>query len=174
MLNGNNYVEMEKLVDGLCRPLQTLHGWIGVIFTFLATYLMGVKDYIIFIVIAVVLDAVFGVIVSVTKKGKFFESGRLRDSIIKLFFYLCVILLILFIDVISGNDSYIAIRIVAPIIIFCEIWSILTSYVILQPKSIAAKLLKRFMVGEIAKKLGKTEEEIKETIEGVTDNGNKE
>ena len=29
-------------------------------------------------------------------------------------------------------------------------------------------------VGEIAKKLGKTEEEIKETIEGGTDNGNKE
>lgn len=174
MLNGNNYVEMEKLVEGLCRPLQTLHGWIGVIFTFLTTYLMGVRDYIIFIVIAVALDAIFGVIVSVTKKGKFFESGRLRDSIIKLFFYLCVILLILFIDVISGNDSYIAIRIVAPIIIFCEIWSILTSYVILQPKSIAAKLLKRFMVGEIAKKLGKTEEEIKETIEGGTENGNKE
>lgn len=171
MLNGNNYVEMEKLVDGLCRPLQTLHGWIGVIVTFLATYLMGVKDYIFFIVIAVVLDAIFGVIVSVTKKKKFFESGRLRDSIIKLFFYLCVILLILFIDVISGNDSYIAIRIVAPIIIFCEIWSILTSYVILQPKSIAAKLLKRFMIGEIARKLGKTDEEIKETIEGGTDNG---
>lgn len=165
---------MEKLVEGLCRPLLTLHGWIGVIVTLLATYLMGVKDYIFFIVIAVVLDAIFGVIVSVTKKKKFFESGRLRDSIIKLFFYLCVILLILFIDVISGNDSYIAIRIVAPIIIFCEIWSILTSYVILQPKSIAAKLLKRFMIGEIARKLGKTDEEIKETIEGGTDNGNKE
>lgn len=162
---------MERFIESLCKPLQTVHGWCGVGLTFLTTYLMGVRDYIIFIVIAVALDAIFGVIVSVTKKGKFFESGRLRDSIIKLFFYLCVILLILFIDVISGNDSYIAIRIVAPIIIFCEIWSILTSYVILQPKSIAAKLLKRFMVGEIAKKLGKTEEEIKETIEGGTENG---
>lgn len=154
-----------NILNSLFRPLETVYGMILFLVSYFVTFVSGVNDFLAAIVFAVLADAVLGVIVSVRKSKKYFKSGRLRDSVTKLFVYFVLLMMMLCIDKITCMDSYLAIRAMSVLIIFAEAYSAVVSFIILCPKSIAAKLLKNYMIGEIANKLGKSEEEVKAMLE---------
>lgn len=154
-----------NILNSIFRPFETVGGLVAFMISYILTFFSGIGEFLAAIVFAVIADAILGVVVSVRKGKKYFRSGRLRDSATKLLVYMILIALMISIDKITCLDSYLAIRAISVLILFAEAYSVVVSFVILCPKTIAGKLLKHYMIGEIANKLGKTEEEVKEMLD---------
>ena len=116
-------------------------------------------------VAVVIIDALFGLAVTIKNKGwNKIMSSRLRDSIIKLFFYLLFIMLFFLIEQQLFEEWYIGCKVVFAITSGVEIWSILANMLILTPNLPFLRLFKKVFTSEMARKLGMTEDELKETI----------
>ena len=150
-----------NILNSIFRPFDTIGGLVAFLVSYVLTFFSGIEEFLSAIVFAVIVDAILGVVVSVRKSKKYFRSGRLRDSATKLLIYVILLGLTLMIDKVTCLDSYLAIRAMSVLILLAETYSVIVSFVILCPKSIAGKILKNYMIGEIASKLGKTEDEVK-------------
>ena len=103
--------------------------------------------------LAVVLDAMWGIIVAVSQK-KFILSHLLRETMNKFFIYSTTLGVVLFIERSINQDWYIATRVVCAIATSCELWSICANILIIKPNFPFIKLFKKYLVGEISRKIG--------------------
>jgi len=107
------------------------------------------------------IDLILGVSVTVYKKGlEHIISSRLRDTLIKISFYLILIMGLFLVETQLVNGYYLTSKAVFALISGVELLSIIASMLILFPNFPVLKLLKRILTKEMAKKLGLTEEEI--------------
>lgn len=156
---------MLNVFHKLIKPLDTICGWICAMMTYLLTLIGDGKELFCFVFVASVIDMLFGCVVSIYVKKRYFESGRLRDSIIKMLCYVSLIFIGLIIDKTLMLDNMWIMRGFTAIILVTEVWSILTNITILKPDFLVGKLLKKFMIGEISKKLDMDEDKVMEVFD---------
>jgi len=153
--------------------LSTCWGKIILAALFIGSTFAPISGLIHITLILVFIDMLFGIVVTVKTKGsKHLLSSRLRDSIIKLFFYLLFIMLFFMIEKELFDQWYIGAKAVFSITSGVEIWSILANMLILAPNLPFLKLLKKVLSAEMSKKLGLTDEDIKNTLDESNKNNN--
>ena len=136
-------------------------GWlVGVGLAFL-DYFAGHSFVVFLVAAATLMDAVWGIAVSI-KNGDFTKSELARLTFAKLIVYGCV--LFIFIGIDKMIDSTITASVIGACIVLVEFWSSCASMLILYPRFLFLKLLKHALIGEIASKLNKTEDEVKEIL----------
>lgn len=150
------------ILDKVIRPFETLYGWICTAFVFVVSFLGDGANLILAVLAVTLIDTAFGVWSSL-KRGRFFESKRLRDSVVKLFVYSGLQIATILLDKVITTDL-LCMRATTALIVVCEIWSILASVTIIYPNFAVGKLLKKYLTGEIANKLGVEKDEIDEIL----------
>lgn len=136
-------------------------GWlIGVGLAFL-DYFAGHSFVVFLVAAATLIDAGWGIAVSV-HNGEFTKSELARLTFAKLIVYGCV--LFIFIGIDKMIDSTITASVIGAAIVLVECWSTCASMLILYPQFLFLKLLKHALIGEIASKMNKSEDEVKEIL----------
>lgn len=115
--------------------------------------------------IFVLIDMLFGLSVTIKLKGvKNILSSRIRDSLVKAFFYLVIIIGLFFIEtnIIEGYE--LTSKVAFAIICGTELWSIMANMLILLPNIPALRLLKKYLEKEISSKTGEKIEDVKDIL----------
>lgn len=102
---------------------------------------------------AVLIDAVFGIIVSVRNK-RFLLSKLGRMTPFKIAAYMAALVLVFMIERLAHDNGFVGVKVVAAWAIACEFWSMSASILILWPEAVFFKILRRHLRGEISAKLG--------------------
>jgi len=145
------------------QVLSTGWGWVTLASISVLDYIAGHSFVVFLVVAATLIDAVWGIAVSL-KKGEFTKSELARLTIAKLAVYGCVMFVFIGLD--KFINSTITASIIGAAIVLVEFWSSCASMLILYPNFLFLRLLKKALTGEIASKLGIPEEEVKEVLEG--------
>lgn len=152
----------------LMAILQTLWGWFLALVLFTVEYFAGHK-FIVFLVVAVTLmDAVWGIAVSI-KQGKFTLSELARLTIAKLAVYGCAMFVFVGLD--KMTNTVLTAAFVGAAIVLVEFWSSCASMLILYPKFLFLRLMKKALTGEIASKLHISESEVGKVLEEAEKGG---
>lgn len=157
---------IQQALHSLARIPQVLStgwGWATFVSLSVLDYIAGHSFVVFLVVAATLIDAVWGIAVSL-KKGEFTKSELARLTIAKLAVYGCVMFVFIGLD--KFINSTITASIIGAAIVLVEFWSSCASMLILYPNFLFLRLLKKALTGEIASKLGIPEEEVKEVLEG--------
>lgn len=133
----------------------------------------GYEGMICLLLFVVVVDALWG-IANAVKAGKFVLSDLMRNTVGKILSYCSVFLVIVGIEKVIGIDSGICSAVVVGVIALTEVWSISGHILIRFPNLLFFRLFRPALVGEIARKLQMSEEEVKEMFnDNEKNNGTK-
>lgn len=148
-----------KLGEALHYPIT----WITGILLFIGKALAGGKLICYVVILASVFDLICGVALSLHRK-KFTVSELLRQSVEKLVVYGLALLVFLCIDRLVEAETTFTVDITAGLvgvlITLTETWSFLASLLILFPNNPFLKFMQKYLVGELARKLGCEESEV--------------
>lgn len=151
----------------LLRITDCFHSASGV-FTVLAclvlSYISGYEGMLIFLTFCVVLDAFWGILVAL-KMGKFARSDLFRQTVVKMAAYGTVLFMLIGMERILGIESVLPTAIIASIIAACELWSISGNILIINPRIPVLSLMRNALKGEIARKLGISEDAVSEVLD---------
>lgn len=139
-------------------------GWVTTGICCIINYFAGEKTVFIAVFSCVILDAIAGIWSAIMQK-KYACSELLRNTCSKLFAYVGSLIVVILIGRLIGFDNMLATSIVASVICACELWSMSASFLIINPNLIFFQLVRVKLVGEIARKLGVSEEEVKEAFD---------
>ncbi|WP_315579095.1 phage holin family protein [Hoylesella oralis] len=127
-------------------------------------FIVGYERMVGFTVMAIVLDAVWGIAASLLQR-RFALSELARDTFAKIAVYGTAIFIFILIDKLSGISAGLTTSIICIGIILVELWSTAGSMLICYPNMPFLKLLKKALAGEIASKLNVRPEEVAEALE---------
>ena len=154
-------------ISAICEKLNTIannsFGWVLTSLSLVASYLGDSLVAFTAIGVAIILDAIWGTIVSV-KQGKFILSHLMRETMNKFLIYSTTLAMVLFIERSINQDWQIATRIVCAIAASCELWSICANILIIKPNFPFIKLFRRYLIGEISRKIGVSKSELENDI----------
>lgn len=158
---------------------NTLGGFIIAFAIAIFNFLAGYKIAIIVVLSAILFDMVWGV-AAAKKRGQFVRSELMRDTLNKIGAYGTAIVMVMLIenlafgshDIMSseGAHSRYLVDIVATLIAAVEFWSICGNILIVHPNAVFFRLLKSPLVGEIARKLKISEEQVETLLNSETNN----
>lgn len=141
---------------GLLRKVLTsAYGWsLGVVGSALSFF--ASERYCFYLVLtAIILDAVFGTIVSIYKKRGFALSELGRRTSFKILSYGASLVIVFMIERLAHDTGFIGIKVAAGWAAACEFWSMSASILIIWPDAPFFRLIRRQLKGEISAKLGK-------------------
>ena len=146
---------------------EVLSNWWGKLLTLLTFCVIFLGDrfpLLVYIGVAVLFDALWG-INTARKLHKFIFSELITKSAIKIAAYVSVYALVALAEkgFTDGNFTVTS-SIVAAILITSELWSILGHIAIVVPDSLIVKLLRKYLKGEMSKKLNISEKELDEIL----------
>ena len=146
--------------------LSTLWGKFMVLILFIGAYFASIAGMIHIIIALVLVDAVFGITVSVRTKGVgSILSYRLRNTVFKMFFYLFFLVFTFLIEFQITGAECLTPKVVFAVIGGVELWSISANALILHPKFPFLRLFKKYLVNEISKKLDMSADEVKDLLD---------
>ena len=159
-----NYLSyVEHVGTKLLSILHTVQGWIVAGLLLLADYIGGHEFSIGLVVAVTIMDAIWGIAVSIKKK-KFALSELARLTVGKLAVYGCAMFVFIGLDRMAGMQ--LTVSLVCSVITLVELWSASASMLILFPNFLVLKLLKKVLTGEIAAKLGIDPSEVDDILSG--------
>lgn len=167
------YRYMGRFFDKLCDALSTVWGWCVAVGVVLADFISGYEMSVQFVVIVTMLDAVWGIAVSVKRK-KFALSELGRDTIGKIAVYGTALVSMIMVDKQVALDTKITTSIIAAAIILVELWSCCANALIIFPNMPFLRLMQPVLTGEIARKLNMDEKDVKAALGGKADSGKEE
>lgn len=166
-------------------PLLAVNAFFISVGTFVLTFVQQ-NWYLYFsVLLAILYDTFWGLCVSFSKKNtKIFPTSRKAVSIVyKFIAYFGTLFLVNFIEHFNSFDSFICSKFLTTVLILIEIWSAMGNMLIVNPNFPFPKLIKKYIVDEIANKIGIGKEEVasilenkdckdfsKECIESIVDN----
>jgi len=163
-INLNKLTEMEtqilmvagKIFTGFSNILATTFGKIVALMGFFTTIGLGSIAPLIHIIIAFVfVDMLFGLVVIIHKRGwGYILSSRLRDSLIKVFFYLLIVIGLFLIETQIVDGYAITSKLAFSLIAGTELWSIIANMLILFPNIPVLRMLQKLLAKEITSKTG--------------------
>lgn len=141
--------------------LSTIYGKLLTLILFIGAYFTSISGLIYTILILTIVDAIFGIRVSMKMYGKnSILSSKLRQTLYKIFFYLMFIMLSFMVEYQLAKDSIITAKIIFAIMAGVELWSIAANGLILHPNFPFLKLFSKYLSSEIGKKLNINSEEV--------------
>ena len=144
--------------------LSSIWGKILATITFCGMFLGDRLPLFWYITFAIIVDAVWGVATSLRFR-KFIFSKLITKSAIKIFAYVSIYALVALVEKgFSGGDFIFTSSIIAAILISSELWSILGHIGVAYPDFMVIKILRKYLKGEMAKKLGIPEDELDEIL----------
>lgn len=153
---------IESFAAKFVAAFQTLQGWLAALLLLVVDYFAGHKFIMFFVLAVTVLDAIWGIIVSI-KRGQFTLSELARLTVVKMAVYGTALFVFVGIDKIT--DTMLGAAIVGSVIALVELWSSCASMLILYPHMPLLRLLKKALAGEIAAKLHIDPEEVEDVLE---------
>lgn len=149
--------------------LGSVWGWIITIACWVCNYFAGEKLCFCAVFVCILMDAVAG-IWSAIKQKKYARSELFRDTCSKMIAYFGALIMVILMERligfnIDGTEANLFTGIVAAIICACEFWSTSASFLIINPKLMFFRLIRPALIGEISRKLGITEEDVKNALE---------
>ena len=113
-----------------------------------------------YIAAAILIDALWGISTAIKAK-RFIFSKFITKSAIKIFAYVSIYGVVALVEKgYTDGEFMVTSSIIASILITSELWSILGHIGIAYPDFLVVKLLRRYLKGEMAKKLGIPEDEL--------------
>lgn len=156
------------LID-ILHKLHTLFssfaGYLIALFVLVCTFFGGRLDLFYYVVIAVGFDLFWGVVTAL-KQRKFILSQAMTKTAVKLGIYLTMFVMVALPEKAFAQDWIIATRLVSAVICAAEIWSVLGHILICCPNFPILKLLRKYIQGEIAKKLEVDANEVEDILNG--------
>lgn len=149
-------------ISRLPHALSNGCGWATLATLSVIDYIGGHSFDVFLVVAATLIDAVWGIAVSL-KRGEFTKSELARLTIAKLLVYGCTMFIFIGLD--KFIDSILPASVIGACIVLVEFWSSCASMLILYPNFLFLRLMKKWLTGEIASKLGMSEDEVKEMME---------
>jgi len=134
-----------------------LFGWCAAVALAVVDYFAGEAFIVNLIVIVTVMDAVWGIALSVKRK-RFALSELGRLTVAKLAVYGCAMFVFVGIDKHLGNNLLASV--VGTAIVLVEFWSSCGSMSVLFPDFLFLRLMRKMLVGEIARKLNIAESDV--------------
>ena len=144
--------------------LSNIYGWLIMISLIALDFIVDYKVAFVGVIACILIDMFVG-IWSALKQKKYAKSELMRDTFSKLFIYCGTLVMMIFIEKLVGIDFIMTTDICAAIICATELWSIAGNALIINPNLHFFKLIKFALVGEIARKLHISEDEVKESFE---------
>lgn len=141
----------------LGEVLTHVQGWLLAIALAICNYFAGHKVIVLLVVAVTIMDAFWGICVSI-KRGKFALSELARLTVSKLAVYGCAMAVFVGLD--SLADTVLSATIVGTAIVLVEFWSSCASMLILYPDFLFLRVFSKALTGEIARKLGVSEDEL--------------
>lgn len=163
-----------SVVHRLDEMISTLWGFVIACAIGLFNFFAGYKVALIVVLMAILFDMIWGV-AAARKRGKFMRSELLRDTVNKVAAYATALVMVMLIENLAfgshemmsneGTHSRFIVDIVATVIAAVEFWSICGNILIVYPNAVFFRLLKSPLIGEIARKLKMSEDQVKEIFE---------
>ena len=145
-------------------------------------FLAGYKFAISVVLFSVVMDMIWG-IAAAKSKGKYTRSELMRDTINKVGAYASALVMVMFIENLIAGSHQIGVEdgatvrwgvdIVASIISIVEAWSVCGNILIVWPNAVFFRIIRMPLIGEIARKLNVSEDEVKEIFNEQDKKNNK-
>jgi len=149
----------QKCGELLHYPLS----WLAALGLFFVDIFAGHTFLIYMVLIVTLMDAGWGIAVSI-HRGKFTLSELLRQTVVKALIYGCALWIFISLDTFIqgevGLDLNISSGLVGVMIVLTESWSSAASALILFPNVPFLRFMQKALTGEIARKLGISEEEV--------------
>lgn len=155
---------IEHFLNKLLEALSTVWGWLLCTALLVTNFIVGYEKMVGFTVMAIVLDAVWGIAASLIQK-RFALSELARDTIAKLAVYGTAVFVFILIDKLTGLSGGLTTSIICVGIILVEMWSMSASMLICFPHMPFLKILKKALAGEIASKLNVKPEDVTEALD---------
>lgn len=152
----------------LTSILATLYGKLIVLLVFVGAYFASIAGMVHIMIALVLVDAFFGIAVTVKKKGVgYIVSSKLRSTLYKMFFYLIFLVFTFLVEFqITGVDC-VTPKLIFALIAGVELWSIAANALILTPNFPFLRIFKKYLASEISKKLSISPEEVKELLDNT-------
>ena len=155
---------LDKIPQKIYEVLSSGWGIALSCLVFVGTFLGDRLPLLAYIGIAVLIDGIWGVITS-TRAKRFIFSKMLAKTAIKIAAYVSTYGLVALIEKgFTDGEFILTSSSIAAILIASELWSVLGHIGIAYPDFLPVKLLKKYLKGEMSKKLGIPEEELDEML----------
>ena len=154
----------ERIAGKVAAVFSNAWGWIITLCTAFANFLGDEKTSFLVVFVAILLDLIWGMAAAV-KKGEYILSEAIRETFTKLLAYGSVLALVLLIEKLTHDGTFIATRVLCVISASCELWSVCANILIVKPGFPFVRLFRKYLAGEISKKLHITAQEYDELME---------
>lgn len=146
-------------IKGLQALTASLYGWLTFTAASIGAFFAPEKYAFIIVLVAILLDAFFGVLVSI-KRGQFLLSKLGRVTLLKITSYGAALVVVYMVEKLAHDTGFIAVKVAAGWAVACEFWSMSASVLILWPEAYFFKIMRKQLKGEIAAKLGQDIDDI--------------
>ena len=151
----------------LAELIVTAWGWIVFAFFGIINFYEGFRFAFVSVALLVIMDMISGIWCAVAR-GKYARSELARDTFSKIAFYGAALIAVAHMEMLNSDGTWIT-NIIASAICATEFWSFSGNALIINPNLHFFKLMRPALIGEIARKLHITEDEVKDAL----DNGEK-
>lgn len=150
-----------NIVGASGNIFTSMWGKITVFGMFIGSLFAPISGLIHLTLILVAMDMLFGISVVVHRKGlRHIMSSRMRDSLVKAFFYLIFLITTFLVETQLVDGYYVTSKVVFAIISGVELLSISANMLILFPNFPFLRIFKTILTKEMSKKLDIEEEEL--------------
>lgn len=144
-----NYV-----IELFSKAGSSIYSALFAVFMFVINYLAPEKMAFIVVLVAVIIDAVFGVLVAIKLK-KFILSSLGRRVFLKISAYFSALLLLYMVEEMVHDSGFIGVKLASAWAVACEFWSFSAHVLILSPNAIFFRVARVQLRGEMEKKTGR-------------------
>lgn len=138
----------------------TVQGWIIMVTCMLMNIFVNYQLAFVGVITCIFIDMFMG-IWSAIKQEKYARSELMRDTFSKIVAYCGALFMLVFMEHLFDMDSNLLVNICAALICATELWSIAGNALIINPRLLFFRVLKPALIGEIARKLHMSEDEVK-------------
>ena len=152
------------MLNKLSDMLSHVWGWVLLMCGSIFNVIAGYKAALVLVGFVILGDLFFG-IAAEKKQGKYTKSELIRSTIDKCGAYYFVLLVAVMIEQVVTWDWFLLTNTFATVISITELWSVAGNILIINPNAPFFRIMRSALVGEIARKLGRSEDEVKEDFD---------
>lgn len=154
---------IHSFITKLNELLSSVQGWVIMLGCMLLNFFVNYQLAFIGVITCIFIDMFVG-IWSAIKQNKYAKSELMRDTFSKIFIYCGSMVMTIFMEKLFNMGTTFITNIIAAIICATELWSIAGNALIINPRLHFFRFLRPALIGEIARKLHISEDEVKEVF----------
>lgn len=140
-----------------------LAGWWLAVMVFASTYCGQQMVLVHYVLVCILVDMLWG-IAAYIKVHKFVLSQAITKTAVKIAAYITIFTLVTMSEHVLSDSWFIASRLTCTILCAAELWSSMGHILVVQPNMPIIKLLRKYLAGEISRKLGIPVDDVNEIL----------